>query len=422
MDEIGVVLGAIDTDADVDAEISRCLNPAKPKSFFVYAGAGSGKTYSLETALERFSDEFGAQFLRNGQRIAVITFTNDARDEILSRVARRQGGDESLFLISTIHSYCWAQIQTFHSDIQKWFLKKLPDEIADLNEKQSKGRAGQASIDRANSIAQKTEKLEWLKKPRKFVYSPSGINSGKASLSHADVLKIAADFISEKPSMQAALINQFPFLLIDESQDTSKGLIDAFFELERKNAGRFGLGLFGDMMQRIYADGQPDLGKNIPEGWATPVKKMNHRSAQRIVELGNSIRRDDATLNHDQMARNDSSVGVARLFVANTDSADRTRTENQVRERMAAICSDDLWKVSTGGNTSSRTVKSLTLEHHMAAARMGFERIFEPLDKLSTLSTGLRDGSLSGVALFSKLVQPLVQAHSEQAHFKLMEL
>ena len=142
------------------------------------------------------------------------------------------------------------------------------------------------------------------------------IYTGEVTLYLHDALpicKITAEFISAKPSMQAVLINQFPFLLIDESQDTSRVLIDAFFALEKAHQGQFALGLFGDMMQRIYADGKPDLGKEIPESWSTPLKRMNHRSARRIVDLGNSIRRGADTNNQDQMARDDSSQGHVRL-------------------------------------------------------------------------------------------------------------
>ena len=40
-----------DIDGHVDAEIAACLNLTSPRSFFLFAGAGSGKTRSLVTAL-----------------------------------------------------------------------------------------------------------------------------------------------------------------------------------------------------------------------------------------------------------------------------------------------------------------------------------------------------------------------------------
>jgi len=158
-----VEVGSVDTDQGADKTISKCLDPSKPRSFFLYAGAGSGKTYSLEIALKQFSENHRASFLREGQRIAVITFTNDARDEIMSRVTQRHGENDPLFVILTIHSFCWSQIQSFHSDIQRWYLANIPQEIEELEEKQRKGRAGPTSSARARKIEQNTAKLERLK-------------------------------------------------------------------------------------------------------------------------------------------------------------------------------------------------------------------------------------------------------------------
>jgi hypothetical protein len=99
-----------------------------------------------------------------------------------------------------------------------------------------------------------------------------------------------AAFIETKPSMQAVLVNKYPFLLIDESQDTNKGLLEAFFTLAAANVGKFAIGLFGDTMQRIFLDGHPELERLVPEEWARPAKRLNHRSPQRVIALGNVLR------------------------------------------------------------------------------------------------------------------------------------
>lgn len=93
-------LGSAQTDDSVDLSISECLNPAAPKSFFLFAGAGSGKTKSLKQALEQFRATYGLEFQARSKKIAVITYTNAAADEIVERV-----GADSLFPISTIHSF-----------------------------------------------------------------------------------------------------------------------------------------------------------------------------------------------------------------------------------------------------------------------------------------------------------------------------
>lgn len=331
MSPVAIELGAPDTDSGADVEINACLNPREPRSFFLYAGAGSGKTRSLKDALDRFRQKHGDEFRRAGKRVAVITYTNAAADEIAARV-----GQDALFPISTIHSFCWAHIGTYYTDIQAWLLESLPSDLADLRDKQAKGRAGtKAADDRERAIAATIKRLEWLNTPRRFTYNPNGDNFGADSLSHSEVLKITAAFILSKPSMQAILVNRFPFLLIDESQDTNKLLLDAFFALAAANKGKFALGLFGDTMQRIYADGRPDLGRNIPPEWAQPVKRMNHRSPQRVVQLGNSLR--SAVDGQSQLARDDSMIGTVRLFIAEADAADKPAIERKARAHGRAM-------------------------------------------------------------------------------------
>ena len=121
-------------------------------------------------------------------------------------------------------------------------------------------------------------------------------------------------------------------LLIDESQDTKKELVDALLIVCEKYKDRFVVGMFGDTMQRIYNDGKDNLANCIPDEWVKPVKVMNHRSANRIVDLANSIR--STVDDQKQQARSDAEEGIVRLFIAST-SDDKERVEKKVAEIMA---------------------------------------------------------------------------------------
>jgi DNA helicase-2/ATP-dependent DNA helicase PcrA len=70
--------------SDADISIQNSINESK--SFILDAGAGSGKTYSLVEALRYLCKEKGTQLIRSGQRIACITYTNVAKDEIIRRI------------------------------------------------------------------------------------------------------------------------------------------------------------------------------------------------------------------------------------------------------------------------------------------------------------------------------------------------
>src|SRR5262249_25293103 len=160
------------------------------------------------------------------------------------------------------------------------------EDIAELRAAEAKGRTGtKASATRLASIASKENRFQNLRTIKKFTYSPTGDNRGRDALSHAEVIALASHFIQTKATMQHLVAGRFPFLLVDESQDTNRRLIDALFSLQAARRNDFCLGLFGDMMQRIYADGKEGLGTHLPTDWATPTKRLNHRCPKRIVTL-----------------------------------------------------------------------------------------------------------------------------------------
>lgn len=385
-------------DSNVEEEIFKCLNLEKPKSFFLFAGAGSGKTRSLVKILSMIRENYGQNLRLNGQKVAVITYTNAACDEIKNRLMY-----DPLFNISTIHSFAWELINNYQIDIKSWVKTNLENEIKELEEEQLNGRPGtKAAIDRVNKIEAKTKRLLNLENIKRFTYNPNSDNRSRDSLNHSEVINIGADFLVNKPLMQKILTNKYPILLIDESQDTKKELLEAFFKVQLNNGKHFSLGLFGDTMQRIYSDGKEDLGRNLPEDWIKPAKLINHRCPKRILRLINKIR--NYIDEHQQEPRTDKEDGHARLFISTSNVLDKINVEKKIAERMSSITGDELW---SGANPK---IKILTLEHHMAARRMGFLDLFEPIYKADQLRTGLLDGSLSGLHFFTHLILPLVKA------------
>ncbi|PNW27222.1 UvrD-helicase domain-containing protein [Formosa algae] len=396
-------------DDNIDIQISECLNPKSPKSFFLFAGAGSGKTRSLVLALTNFKLNHGNMFVLNNQKIAIITYTNAAADEIKQRLMF-----DPIFYVSTIHSYAWELIQLFTSDIKSYMQTKLIEDIKDLELAQSKSRnlQNKTSIDRARKIKTKTKRLANLKNVTRFTYNPNGDNFKKDSLNHSEVIGITADFITNEILMQDIVAARFPIILVDESQDTKKELIDALFTLQKNKKEVFSLGLFGDIMQRIYADGKPNLGELLPPDWVLLVKKMNHRSNKRIIKLINDIRQD--VDEQKQQPRKEKSEGVVRLFIAKR-TTDKVTIEKTVAKKMSELTEDKNW-------IESNKVKTLILEHHMAAIRLGFFNLFQPLYKCDRLKTSLIDGSLSTLNLFKNTVLPLVEAHKNNDKFSVMRI
>ncbi|MBS4097951.1 MAG: ATP-dependent helicase [Sulfuricella sp.] len=403
------VLDENSIDNGVDDEIYACLNLSEPKSFFLYAGAGSGKTRSLVNAISRVRRDYRRLLQLQGRRVAVITYTNAACDEIKKRLEF-----DPLVEVSTIHSFAWSLIGGYDADIREWLRTNLATEISELQAAAAKGRPGtKTAIDRERSIASKQRRLARLETIRRFVYSPTGDNKGSDALNHSEVISITSHFLINKAVLRNVLVSSFPVLFIDESQDTNKHLMDAFLAVQQAHHEQFCLGLFGDMMQRIYSDGKVGLDQAIPESWATPVKRMNHRCPQRVIRLINRVRQDvDA---QEQKGRTDKPEGIVRLFVLPNAMMNATGTEAEIAKYMAEASADMRWASELGG------YKTLILEHHMAARRMGFDGMFAPLHKVERLRTSLIDGQVPGLRLFSNDVLPVVEAMRRNDPFKVAE-
>ncbi len=402
-----------DIDKNVDEEIYAHLTAGVRRSFFLFAGAGSGKTRTLVNVLKKIRTEKKSEFRLHRQQIAIITYTNAACDEIKHRLEF-----DALFYVSTIHSFVWELIQGFDHDLREWLKVHLAAEISETELQQVKGRPGKASDDRARKIIRMKQRFDNLDSVKRFTYNPNGENQGWNSLNHSEVLSIAADFISTKTTLQEILIGKFPILLIDESQDTKKELVDSFFGLQKQRPGSFTLGLFGDTMQRIFVDGKENLEGSLPPGWATPAKLMNHRCPKRVVRLINKIR--STVDGQEQFPRTDSKEGIVRFFIGRSDLKKKDVIEASIATAMEEITQDPLWNPQHAQvEVYKPNVKTLTLEHHMAATRMGFVDLYRPLQKVNKYSTSLLDGTLPGLRFFTQLVLPIVQAMRIKDKFEI---
>lgn len=391
-------------DSAADSIIQSCLDLKNPKSFFLFAGAGSGKTRSLISALDYINKTFGRELKLNNRRVAVITYTKAARDEI-----KRRCRYNSLFQISTIHSFAWDLICSHTEDIRTWLKSDVSKKITDAETKLASIRNKETKTYKQTEkkLNKLKKRLQYLDSVRRFIYNPDGINTESNSLDHTEVVKISAYLLLKQETLQKILVDTYPILLIDESQDTKEELMNAFLSIQEKYSHRFSMGLLGDIMQRVYLEGKEDWQTSIPDSWETPSKIMNHRSRKRIVDLCNLIRKPVDAI--EQRSRLNKEGGFVRIFVASRDNP--YDTEQNVQFQMAEITCDVRWKLS-------EEVKKLTVEHKMAAERLGFKQLFEALDSVSSYKQGLRNGSLSAIGVFTHILLPLHKADLENNPFE----
>lgn len=396
-------------DGDVDEVIDRCLHLNNPRSFFLYAGAGSGKTRSLVGALGKLRQRERDQLVYRGQRIAVITYTNAARDEILRRIEF-----DPLVDVSTIHSFAWRLIQGFNDEIRTWLKASIAESLADLADKMQRARGINKTFRKNKAdFERKQKRLDSLDAMASFQYSPSGTERKRGSLSHQDVIGMAGDFLRIAP-LRDVLVDLYPVVLIDESQDTHEEVMEALFEVQAYAADRFVIGLLGDTMQRIYTHGMERLEASVPHDWARPAKVMNHRSRERIVRLANAVRAE--VDGQRQRARQDKPGGHARLFITSAGPGKSLEFEEGVARAMVEVTGDAEW----GLGPEHR--KTLVLEHRMASRRLGFDAVFGPLYETETLRTSLLDGVLGPVNFLVDDVLPIVDVGLSGDDFALVDV
>ena len=397
-------------DFQVDEALEKCILSTPRKSFFLFAGAGSGKTYSLVLLLKKIHNSIGKDLLLQGKNVAVITFTNAATDEIINRL------DYSpIFHISTIHSFVWDVIKYYQADIKRLYCFYIEEDLKALEKKleETEKKTTKTYLSNVEKFEYQKERLAKAQIIEKFVYNPNGSNPEYNALKHAEVIKISAQMILENKMLQRIIAQRYPILLIDESQDTKKELIDTFFEIQRNFADIFTLGLLGDQKQRIYADGKENIEDSIPIGWEKPVKRMNYRCAKRIIQLANNIGKD-IDIHAEQRPREDANDGLIRLFVIQQrEGLNKDEIEQNVMRIMSEQTQDAKW------TTIGTEVKVLTLEHMMAARRLGFSRFFAPLYKVSKYQMTFLQGSVSEIEFFTKELLPIAESIKEDGRVAL---
>ena len=228
-------------------------------SFRVEAGAGSGKTYSLNKAIEWIQANKWTEYRRKKQTVVCITYTNAAVDVIAERLSK-----DSFILPSTIHSFAWnaiKQYQSFLIDIVTSDPDFLPDEGDFFKVKEVTYTLGHR-------------------------YKENGIQY----LYHDDVLKLFCRLL-DNAKFRRVFADKYPLILIDEYQDSYKPIIDRFinFFIAEKKGPQFGF--FGDAWQTIYQSNKA-CGLIENENLAIIKKGSNFRSAPRIVRLLNDLRPD----------------------------------------------------------------------------------------------------------------------------------
>ncbi len=411
---------ALKPDTDADIQLRRCLSAQPPKSFIMKAGAGSGKTTSLIKALKAILDVYGTNLRAKRQRVACITYTEVAAGEIWADV-----GNNPLIHVSTIHSFLWSVLRSFQADIKQWVMTRIDRKIEELiEEAENYGpRVQQRTRDKnQREIARYEHQRQRVPTVSSFSYG-TGSDYAKGILGHDDILKMGSELILERPLLRSLIAQQFPFIFVDESQDTSAEVVDALKSIDRQQGKSFCLGFFGDPMQRIYMTGIGAISSE-PE-WENITKPENFRCASEVLSVANNIRRDDDQLVQTRgrmEERNGNLVSVpgnANLFVLPADDRRQERLQS-VRHWASREFQDPHWLDESGDDAP----KMLVIVHRMAATRLGFGTLYSALNDKAPdgFKSGFLDATAWPLKPFLNFVVPVVDAKNSGCEFEVMQL
>ncbi len=266
------------------------------ESVLLVACPGSGKTRTLtyKIALEL------SKLQSNKEYIIAITYTNNAADEIKGRV-ELLGVDSTQLWIGTIHSFCLEWIlrpyHLYHDDLKNGFRVTNAHEsellLTDLCKPYSKQRITYwdcgiiAKTDNYYLTSLDVSKHSALQKIIGEYFNILRLNN---QIDFEQILFYSYQLLLKKPIINSILANLFPFILIDEYQDTKEIQYHIVAKILNANKGKSKTLIVGDPNQSIYdtLGGYPIDKKELELLFGFSLKEMslsqNYRSSLRVVE------------------------------------------------------------------------------------------------------------------------------------------
>lgn len=363
---------------NINKKIFSCID--NNKCFIFNAGAGSGKTYSLIKSLKHLVAQKGEALRYHNNAVICITYTNIAAEEIKQRL-----GNSSLVKVSTIHERLWDIIQSYQSQLVKIHLEKLYSEIRlleniiesdktfanyqtlsdeakqtffeimsdnknlfyeEYNKSASEIKSSfeeklgnfVAILKNIASFKKITTALFRLDNYRKCVsaienkkhnydmviydarYNKDSLH--KMRISHDTLLEYAEKIVSEYDALKQIIIDKYPYIFVDEYQDTNPYVVDvlsSLIEYSKKINHPICVGYFGDNVQNIYDYGVGNKINSHIRRFEKINKNFNRRSTKEIITIANRIRNDEIK---QRSIYSDSAGGSVKFYQGTVEDID----------------------------------------------------------------------------------------------------
>lgn len=364
------------------AEIYACLE--RGQSFLLEAGAGAGKTYSLVKALRFLIEKNQLNFPKRYQKVACITFTNVAKDEIEARTDR-----SPLIYCDTTHGFCWSLISGFQ--------KQLRDMLAEQSNWAER-------IEEAGGLGSRIVE---------YTLGYRNIKDGRISIHHDDVLPLTIALM-RNDKFRRLIAARYPVILIDEYQDTDADFVESIKTHFLGQEGAPVFGFFGDHWQKIYGGG---CGKIEHQSLKCIGKEANFRSVPTIVDCLNRMRPQLP-----QAVKNPDDQGTVKIFHTNNWVGARLTGGHWGGDLPSDVSHTALEKVLTlleqqEWDLSSAKTKILMLTHRVLASEQGYSSL-AGIFRYNEAYTNKDHGH---IAFFIDLLEPACEAFVARKYGQMFE-
>ena len=333
-------------EKSIEPEVEMVFEAIKEdKNFILEGGAGSGKTFSLISIIEKITRD------EPDKSIVCITYTNNAVAEIKSRI-----NNDNLW-VSTIHEFIWRIIGNFQKEIKECLVELINDDAQNLfiAPKEVSGEEF-LSLDYFDGVC-----VDYAS-----YYSMSKTKQNKVHISHNHVLIVAEKMFSKYKKLCDILADTANYIFVDEYQDTSPLVVKILLEHLEKSTKNNIVGFFGDSMQAIYDSGVGNIDFYSLE---KIQKNQNRRNPQKVINLANKFRSD----------------GLAQIPSSDVD-APNMNNGNVIQGTVKFIYGDGIDHLEDLRNSKlykdlefdiPRKTKELRLTHKLNAEMAGFSKLFE---------------------------------------------
>jgi DNA helicase-2/ATP-dependent DNA helicase PcrA len=374
----------------------------KTKPLIILAGAGSGKTKVLtHRAVHLIQDEGVLP-----ASILLLTFTNKAAHEMLSRVRALLGSNSGIPTGGTFHSFSVRVLRKFGLAIG------IPDSFSIFDENDQIDTVKRAmqilAIDpksvkpssvlytisdaKSNLIGEK-EYAGYAKGnfqqtvARVYVVYQSLLRQFSALDFDDLLLKTVKLFQDDKATLEY-IREQFPFVLIDEYQDTNK----AQYELTKLLAvSNQQLTVVGDASQAIYSWRGADyrnleyLKRDFP-GISTINLEQNYRSTQNILMAANNVIEKNKKHPILKLWTNKAEGEKVTTFQAESEVEEAQYIINEIKSKLSSGIQLSDYAILYRTNAQSRVVEEAFLHDGIPYVLFGGTRFYERKEVKDILS------------------------------------